>query len=118
MANPVLASLRTPRKMNTTLMDLQISEAIESLCNGRPVEFDVKLLEAIVYVVGKLARAGVGREALPCCNRCQALLPDIFAGKPLRPDQVQAFAELAKFAEAQRDAAPAEYISASRPFVN
>lgn len=118
LANPVLASLRTPRKMDITLMDLQIAQAIDSLSTGQVSDFEAKVLESLSFVVSKLARAGIGPEALACSTRCQALMASIHAGQLLRVDQVQAFADLAKFAEAQREAAPAEYIAASRPFVN
>lgn len=119
LANPVLAALRKPVivSLSPITMDLQAAQAVKALRDDRLSQFDGLVLEAMTFITSKLARQGIGPEALPCCERCQALLARLKAGHTLEADQVHAFDDLIGWNQAQRDAAPDDFKAAALPFI-
>lgn len=119
LAHPVASALRRTavQKLDPLTMDLQALEALQDLRNGQVSWFSGQVLVAILSISRKLATAGIGPEALPTCNWCQALLVRANAGQALRPDQLRAFEDLVQFNQAQREADPEAFKAAALPFV-
>lgn len=118
-ANPVLSAMRRQHAkcLDETMMDIQAAEAMASLRNGQLVGFDAKVLEALTFTVRKLARQGVGREALPCAEHCLALLGALQAGRILSDDQLACFSELVAWGQAQREADQEAFRTAVMPLI-
>ncbi len=118
-ANPVLAAMRrqNAKRLDETMMDIQAAEAVASLRSGHLAGFDAKVLEGLVFVVRRLARQGIGPEALPCAERCLALLNAIQAGQVPSTDQVACFFDLIGFSQAQREADLDAFRASVMPFV-